>query len=86
MMAVVITGSALEHALVTMLEDFDETQKEYVREWQACHARLVTGSRSGWEAVDFSACIDHDGGIGLNVALAVSTTGAPLALHESNLV
>ena len=32
-----------QHALVTLLEDFDETQKEYVREWQAWHARLVNG-------------------------------------------
>lgn len=32
-----------QHALITLLEDFDETYTEYVREWQAWHARLVDG-------------------------------------------
>jgi glucoamylase len=32
-----------QHALITLLEDFDETYREYVREWQAWHARLVAG-------------------------------------------
>jgi glucoamylase len=32
-----------QHALITLLEDFDETQTEYVRAWRAWHARLVDG-------------------------------------------
>jgi glucoamylase len=32
-----------QHALITLLEDFDETQTEYVRQWHAWHARLVDG-------------------------------------------
>jgi glucoamylase len=32
-----------QHALITLLEDFDETHAEYVKEWQAWHARLVDG-------------------------------------------
>jgi glucoamylase len=32
-----------QHARITLLEDFDETQAEYVRAWQAWHARLVDG-------------------------------------------
>jgi glucoamylase len=32
-----------QHALITLLEDFDETQAEYIREWRAWHARLVDG-------------------------------------------
>ena len=28
-----------QHALITLLEDFDETQTEYVRAWRAWHAR-----------------------------------------------
>ena len=32
-----------QHALITLLEDFDETHGEYVREWRAWHARLVDG-------------------------------------------
>ena len=32
-----------QHALITLLEDFDETRAEYVRAWQAWHARLVDG-------------------------------------------
>jgi glucoamylase len=32
-----------QHALVTLLEDFDVTQAEYVRAWRAWHARLVDG-------------------------------------------
>jgi glucoamylase len=34
-----------QHALITLLEDFDETHAEYVREWQAWHARLVDAIR-----------------------------------------
>jgi glucoamylase len=30
-----------QHTLITLLEDFDETHVEYVREWQGWHARLV---------------------------------------------
>jgi glucoamylase len=32
-----------QHALITLLEDFDETQAEYVRQWRAWHARLADG-------------------------------------------
>ena len=32
-----------QHTLITLLEDFDETQAEYVRSWEAWHARLVDG-------------------------------------------
>ena len=32
-----------QHALITLLEDFDETHAEYVRAWRAWHARLVDG-------------------------------------------
>jgi glucoamylase len=32
-----------QHALITLLEDFDETQAAYVGEWRAWHARLVDG-------------------------------------------
>lgn len=32
-----------QHALITLLEDFDETQDEYVNAWLAWHARLVHG-------------------------------------------
>ncbi len=32
-----------QHALITLLEDFDETQAEYVRAWRAWHERLVDG-------------------------------------------
>jgi glucoamylase len=32
-----------QHALITLLEDFDETQAEYVRAWRAWHSRLVHG-------------------------------------------
>jgi glucoamylase len=32
-----------QHALITLLEDFDETHVEYVRQWRAWHARLVDG-------------------------------------------
>jgi glucoamylase len=32
-----------QYALITLLEDFDETQAEYVRAWRAWHARLVDG-------------------------------------------
>jgi len=32
-----------QHALITLLEDFDETHAEYVSAWQAWHARLVDG-------------------------------------------
>jgi glucoamylase len=32
-----------QHALISLLEDFDETQAAYVRAWQAWHARLVDG-------------------------------------------
>jgi glucoamylase len=32
-----------QHALITLLEDFDETHAEYVRGWRAWHARLVDG-------------------------------------------
>ena len=32
-----------QHALITLLEDFDETQAEYVKQWRAWHARLVDG-------------------------------------------
>ena len=30
-----------QHARITLLEDFDETQAEYVRAWRAWHARLL---------------------------------------------
>ena len=29
-----------QHALISLLEDFDETQTEYIRAWRAWHARL----------------------------------------------
>jgi glucoamylase len=32
-----------QHALITLLEDFDDTQVEYVRAWRAWHGRLVDG-------------------------------------------
>lgn len=32
-----------QHALISLLEDFDETQTEYVRAWRAWHARLKGG-------------------------------------------
>jgi len=32
-----------QHALISLLEDFDETHTEYVRAWRAWHARLVDG-------------------------------------------
>jgi glucoamylase len=32
-----------QHALITLLEDFDETYAEYVRAWRAWHGRLVNG-------------------------------------------
>ncbi len=32
-----------QHALISLLEDFDETQTEYVRAWKAWHARLIGG-------------------------------------------
>jgi glucoamylase len=32
-----------QHALITLLEDFDETHAEYVRAWREWHARLVDG-------------------------------------------
>jgi glucoamylase len=32
-----------QHALITVLEDFDETHAEYVRSWRAWHGRLVDG-------------------------------------------
>jgi glucoamylase len=32
-----------QHALITLLEDFDETHAEYVRAWRAWHGRLVDG-------------------------------------------
>jgi glucoamylase len=32
-----------QHALITLLEDFDETQAEYVMQWRAWHARLADG-------------------------------------------
>jgi glucoamylase len=32
-----------QHALITLLEDFDETYAEYVRAWRAWHGRLVDG-------------------------------------------
>ena len=32
-----------QHALISLLEDFDETHAEYVSAWQAWHARLVDG-------------------------------------------
>jgi glucoamylase len=32
-----------QHALITLLEDFDETQAAYIQEWQAWHARLSDG-------------------------------------------
>jgi glucoamylase len=32
-----------QHALITLLENFDETHAEYVRAWRAWHARLVDG-------------------------------------------
>jgi glucoamylase len=32
-----------QHALISLVEDFDETQAEYIRGWQAWHARLEGG-------------------------------------------
>src|SRR3954447_23389575 len=32
-----------QHALITLLEDFDETHTEYISAWRAWHARLVGG-------------------------------------------
>jgi glucoamylase len=32
-----------QHALISLLEDFDETQTEYIRAWTAWHARLEGG-------------------------------------------
>jgi glucoamylase len=32
-----------QHALISLLEDFDETQTEYVRAWQSWHERPVDG-------------------------------------------
>jgi glucoamylase len=32
-----------QHALISLLEDFDETQTEYIRAWKAWHARLKGG-------------------------------------------
>ncbi len=32
-----------QHALISLLEDFDETQTEYIRAWQAWHSRLEDG-------------------------------------------
>jgi glucoamylase len=37
------TMEAGQHALITLAEDFNETQTAYVREWEAWHARLVDG-------------------------------------------
>ena len=37
------TMEAGQHALITLLEDFDETEAEYVRAWRRWHARLVDG-------------------------------------------
>lgn len=42
-MALAFGPTAMEagqHALISLLEDFDETQAEYVRAWRAWHARL----------------------------------------------
>jgi glucoamylase len=32
-----------QHALITLLEDFDETHAEYVRAWRSWHSRLIDG-------------------------------------------
>ena len=32
-----------QHALISLLEDFDDTRAEYVRAWRAWHGRLVDG-------------------------------------------
>ncbi len=32
-----------QHALISLLEDFDETRAEYVRQWRAWHQRLAGG-------------------------------------------
>jgi glucoamylase len=37
------TMEAGQHALITLLEDFDETQTAYVQEWEAWHGRLEDG-------------------------------------------
>jgi glucoamylase len=37
------TMEAGQHALITLLEDFDETRAAYVHEWQAWHARRDDG-------------------------------------------
>jgi glucoamylase len=45
-MAVGFGPTAMEagqHALITLLEDFDETHAEFVRQWRAWHTRLVDG-------------------------------------------
>ena len=46
-------GPAMEagqHALISLLEDFDGTQAEYVRAWKAWHARLKNGIPRSREA------------------------------------
>ena len=45
-----------QHALISLLEDFDGTQAEYVRAWKAWHARLEGGSRQVTKAAVSHQC------------------------------